>query len=100
MDLISHQEDNSCPRESPDKQEGLNDGQLEDIRRILKKPRSPTENTKSDEEKWYEIWKIRFPNLDPPSDPCENATDSALRIKANFSWKGAATRQKSPKTFH
>jgi hypothetical protein len=90
VDLISHQEDNSCLRESPDKQEGLNDGQIEEIRRILKKPKSPTENTLSDEEKWYEIWKIRFPkehypDLDPPSDPCENTTDSTLRIKANFS---------------
>lgn len=88
-DLVSHQEDNSCLRGSPDKQEGLNEGQLEKIQRLLKKPRSPTANTTSDEEKWYEIWKIRFPkehypDLDPPSDPCENATDSTLRINANF----------------
>jgi hypothetical protein len=70
---VAHDRGTPCLMESFDKQEGINKDQAEKISKILKVPRSPSDDRVilSDYEKWFEVWKILFPHRDPPSNPCK-----------------------------
>ncbi|KAF8863096.1 hypothetical protein BDZ45DRAFT_148462 [Acephala macrosclerotiorum] len=61
-----HQSLDLCERQHSSLKEGIDDGEWERISNILYKK---TDKGKSDFEKWFDIWKILFPGIDPPQTP-------------------------------
>jgi hypothetical protein len=51
-----------CQAKSPSLKEGIDDGQWEKMYHLKEK---------KDYEKWFEIWEILYPGVDPPLNPCE-----------------------------
>jgi hypothetical protein len=62
-----------CEKRSAALKEGIDDGQWEKIKNIVKKTK---QNGRSDVEKWYEIWKVLFGGVTPPLTPCIYSFDS------------------------
>jgi hypothetical protein len=60
--------------QSQDLKEGIDDGQWAKIEHVLKTKRglSAPDKMKHDIEKWFEIWKLLFPTIPPPSHPCRS----------------------------
>jgi hypothetical protein len=66
--------DEPCPRNAESMKEGISDAQwtsLEEKKQARKRKGIPEEKPKSEVDKWNDIWKILFPNIDVPSTPCE-----------------------------
>jgi hypothetical protein len=54
--------------------EGIDDAQWAKIEHLLKSKRglSAQDKMKHDMDKWFEIWKLLFPDVSPPSHPCRS----------------------------
>jgi hypothetical protein len=54
--------------------ESIDDGQWVKIEHLLKVRRglSAYDKKQHDIEKWFEIWKLLFPNVPQPSNPCRS----------------------------
>jgi hypothetical protein len=63
-------------QQQPDSfKDGIEDSQWAQIENILKVKRDKGKD-KSDVEKWFDLWKVLFPNDPAPAHPCEYIVDS------------------------
>jgi hypothetical protein len=78
-DLQDHRKAVPCIRNSDTLKEGIDDSQWDKIWNLLKvKKRGMTSSEKKDHDyyNWFEIWKILFPDIPQPEDPCKLVTTS------------------------
>jgi len=84
LELERHRQlDERCPRNSPEMKEGISEVQWAnmDEKRLNKKGKSSNlEEPKSDVERWMDIWRVLFPELTPPTTPCESGKLLSLKI--------------------
>ncbi|RFU28008.1 hypothetical protein B7463_g8322, partial [Scytalidium lignicola] len=79
-ELQVHQRSEICPKKSSALKEGIDDSQWAKIEDILRAKRgmSLTEKRKHDIDKWFDIWRIIFPHLSPPSNPWNDIHQSTV----------------------
>jgi hypothetical protein len=69
--------DEPCLKRPPSMREGISDAQwssLSEGKQSRKGKAIATETTKSNLEKWMDIWAILFPDQDPPKTPCKQSS--------------------------
>ncbi|KAE8447056.1 hypothetical protein EG329_011191 [Mollisiaceae sp. DMI_Dod_QoI] len=71
---------NACERQSSALKEGIDDGQWEKIKHVLKKT---TNRGRQDFDKWFDIWKILFPDTTAPLTPWNEPETSSLNPAPN-----------------
>ncbi|KAH8656116.1 hypothetical protein BGZ60DRAFT_417808 [Tricladium varicosporioides] len=79
-ELQEHQRSEICSKNLPALKEGIDDGQWAKIESIIKAKKgiSLAEKRKHDIEKWFDIWRIIFPGVSPPSNPWNDAHQSTV----------------------
>ncbi|KUJ19001.1 uncharacterized protein LY89DRAFT_509611 [Mollisia scopiformis] len=65
--LVEHRQ--PCEKQSSTLKEGIDDGQWDRIKEIVKKS---TRKGRQEFEKWYDIWEVLFPGITPPATPCKD----------------------------
>ena len=74
--LNEHRLAESCPQNSDERKEGLDDKQMEKIKELEPMPKkrgiSSRERLNLAVEKWFAIWDILFPGVDKPANPCKS----------------------------
>ena len=72
-DLMAHRRHEPCSPRSPSLKEGIDDSQQEKLDNLLKTKRGMSYSQKVDleMEKWFDAWRILFPeDKELPSNPC------------------------------
>ncbi|KAG4438054.1 hypothetical protein IFR05_006468 [Cadophora sp. M221] len=69
--LIDHQKEDPCALKSESSKEGINPDEWSSIRALLKakKTKSEDEKLEYEKQKWFEIFKLLFPDVSLPDNP-------------------------------
>jgi hypothetical protein len=68
-ELKDHQQERvACSKGPPILKEGIDDGQWEEIERVLSSKKG--QKQVNDITRWFAVWQILFPGVAEPSNPC------------------------------